>query len=521
MIHPVIVPATRQLSEAHYSTIPGDSEVRLNPGVLLAEGNLEIVCEIGRGGIAVVYRAIDHTRGEEVAIKVGTAQAEGRRMPLRFRNEHRIGLMLGTHEQIVRPLRVGMLSAPAGFEGCMYLVTELVQGQPLDIVMAMHRHGLDVHRACTIGRDIAQALVAMHGQGIVHRDIKPGNVLVSGDGAEKARLIDFGLAYVRGDDWAEPSHGETRVASVSGTALYMAPEQALGHCPAPAADIYALGAMLYEIFSGNPPHDRLPHAELMARKCDRARSPISISRMCVGLDPRLTEIIDQCLSYEPSERPTASEIAAAVGECLTTKPPQPSDERRSIGGLLGLVVFLSAISAVAMTTVVLLLLAWPDDRPLMVEPSTPPSPERPSAWSSGALVNPPSSAADLAAAGTNPAPPGKASVADKGTSKSAGNQRSGRARQGSSSRKADGCSATVTKAKRAAVRRQWGRVLRITRNPECWTGTAASLRALLRTQSYFETGRDSDCVRSGRGLTDPQAVRWVRVCEAKSKENLQ
>ncbi|MCA9707946.1 MAG: protein kinase, partial [Myxococcales bacterium] len=142
----------------------------------LADESLEIVGEIGRGGIAVVYRAIDHTSGKEVALKIGTAAADGRRTPKRFRREHRIGLMLGDHEQIVRPLRVGVLDGPAGFEGRMYLVTELVEGKPLDIVMAVHRHGLDVRRACAIGRDVGQALVAMHARGIVHRDIKPGNV---------------------------------------------------------------------------------------------------------------------------------------------------------------------------------------------------------------------------------------------------------------------------------------------------------------------------------------------------------
>jgi len=521
-LRPIIVPPTRRLSEAHYSTIPGDAELRLNPGVRLAGGDLEIVGEIGRGGIAVVYRAIDRTTDSEVALKIVTAEAEGRKTPLRFRNEHRIGLMLGNHEQIVRPLCVGVLNSPSGFEGRMYLVTELVDGKPLDIIMAVHRHGLGVHRGCAIAHDIGRALASMHDRGIIHRDVKPGNVLVSSEGdTETAKLIDFGLAYVRGDEWGEPSHGQTREANVSGTALYMAPEQALGRCPAPSADIYAFGAVMYELFSGSPPHDRLPHAELLARKCDRTRPPISIGRMCTDLEPGLVDLVDRCLSYEPEDRPMVAEIVAALAKHLAPSVPQPVAEQRTTRPT-GLVVALSVFSLVAAVAVVLLLLAWPERPPTSAGPPQSASPETPpqvpamDASSSGAGAVPPSSATTSEPEEV-PHPPllDVDPSAEREPTKAIEPRRG--ERPGDPSAKADECSTAVDRAKRAAVQHKWGRVLRMTSSSTCWTGKAATQRARLRTQAYLELGRYSDCARAGRGLTDAQAVRWVGLCEAKSK----
>src|SRR5690606_18936476 len=122
--------------------------------------------ELARGGMAIVYRAIDHRRGgKEVALKVVNVDADPTEMAGRFRNEARLAGSLAGHPSFVRPLQVGQLDGPEGFEGRTYLVTELLSGVSLDVVMSTHLRGLPMLRACTIARGAARALVELHSRG--------------------------------------------------------------------------------------------------------------------------------------------------------------------------------------------------------------------------------------------------------------------------------------------------------------------------------------------------------------------
>ena len=132
----------------HYSTLPSDDEARIPPGTVVASGRFEIVEELARGGMAIVYRAKDRDHdGVEVALKVVTASADGTDTTARYENEARLGASLAAHPHVVRPLAVGRLDAPAGFAGRMYLVTELVRGRSLSELMLQHRTGLPIERA--------------------------------------------------------------------------------------------------------------------------------------------------------------------------------------------------------------------------------------------------------------------------------------------------------------------------------------------------------------------------------------
>ncbi|MCH9687337.1 MAG: protein kinase [Deltaproteobacteria bacterium] len=325
-------------SGPHYSTLPRDTEVRLQPGAIVAAGRLEVIEELGRGGMAIVYRARDRAAGgREVALKVVTAQADHSNTEARYRNEARLGGSLAGHPHLVRALEVGSLDGPLGFEGRMFLVNELVVGVSLDHVMVEHRTGLPLPRACAIACGVARALVGLHERGIIHRDIKPSNVILSGQaGDQGARLIDFGLAYATGDGWEPKSPDLTENGRAPGTPLYMSPQQAAHQRPAPGFDIYSFGVMLYELVSGNPPYEGLPLGVLLARKCDPQSRPFPIDKMCSELPPALTTLVDRCLAHDPTVRPTAEQIVRILegGASGLHKPPSViADGARPAGDL--------------------------------------------------------------------------------------------------------------------------------------------------------------------------------------------
>ena len=138
-------------------------------------------------------------------------------------------------------------------------------------------------------------------------------MLITEDGGrERARLIDFGLAYATGDGWEPKSPDLTQEGHAPGTPIYMSPQQAVHERPTPAFDIYSFGVMLYELISGNPPHEGVPLEVLVARKCDPLCVPFPIGKMVPGTPVKLAELVDRCLSYDPAGRPTAAELVAAL-----------------------------------------------------------------------------------------------------------------------------------------------------------------------------------------------------------------
>jgi serine/threonine-protein kinase len=200
----------------------------------------EISGEIGRGGMATVYLARDQLLDRPVAVKVLSAEfAADPANVERFRREARSAARLN-HPNIVATYDWG------GAHGTYYIVMEYVPGQTLRQLIHTYGH-LAPHEAVPLAAQIADALEYAHQNGVVHRDVKPGNVLVTPDG--QVKVADFGIAR------AESTTGLTRTGAVLGTATYFSPEQAQGFPLDGRSDVYALGVVLYEMIAGTPPFD--------------------------------------------------------------------------------------------------------------------------------------------------------------------------------------------------------------------------------------------------------------------------
>lgn len=258
----------------------------------LLAGRFVIEREVGRGGVGIVYRATDEVSGHPVALKVIAIPGVDASEEARFGREGRVLAGLN-HAGIVRVVDFGQLE-----EGHPYVAMEWLEGE--DIAQRQKRAPLTLGQAIEVGSTVADALAYAHGVGIVHRDIKPSNVILVGSkrGADwpvEAKLVDFGVAS------AEDAR-LTRTGAIIGTPAYMAPEQARGDAEVDArADIYGLGATLFEMIAGRPPHV--------------GPTPIAIlARLVTTPAPRLTEIFPeaphslddllcQMLATHPEERP--------------------------------------------------------------------------------------------------------------------------------------------------------------------------------------------------------------------------
>ncbi len=268
------------------------SEGRFLPGALLV-ARYRIVAMLGKGGMGEVYRADDLTLGQQVALKFlpeavgGNANAVGR-----FRNEVRIARQV-SHPNVCRVYDLGEV------EGQLFLSMEYVDGE--DLGSLLRRIGrLPGDKALEIARQLCAGLAAAHGKGVLHRDLKPGNVMLDARG--QVLLTDFGLAGL-----AEQIEGaEVR----NGTPAYMAPEQLAGKEVTVKSDIYALGLVLYEIFTGKRPFEANTLAELVRARSETA--PASPSTLVRDLDPVVERVILRCLETNPASRPSSALAVAAA-----------------------------------------------------------------------------------------------------------------------------------------------------------------------------------------------------------------
>jgi hypothetical protein len=263
---------------------------RFVPGTLLLE-RYRILGLLGRGGMGEVYRADDLRLGQTVALKflpADLARDPGRLA--RFHSEVRLARQV-SHPSVCRVYDLGDL------DGQPFLSMEYIDGE--NLATLLRRIGrLPSDKATEVARQICAGLSAAHERGVVHRDLKPGNVMLDGRG--RARIADFGLAGVLGID------DGTR----AGTPAYMSPEQLRGGDTGVASDIYALGLVLYELYTGK----RAFRGETMA---DLARSrdtgPPSPSSLVEGLDPAVERVVLRCLETDPRLRPaSALSVAAAL-----------------------------------------------------------------------------------------------------------------------------------------------------------------------------------------------------------------
>ncbi len=263
-------------------------------GVLRAIGPYRILGELGRGGMGVVYRAEHRVLEKEVAIKLlNPGLAAVPEFAARFVLEARAACR-ARHPGIVDVTDFGWLRS-----GRAYLVMELVEGETLQA--ALRRGPMAPPRALAIAGQVAAALDAAAARGVVHRDLKPGNVFIDRDG--NAKLGDFGVATILGSDF-----GDGRVV---GTARYMAPEQAAGAGADIRSDLYALGCVMFEMLTGRPPFDGASVTDVMVMQA-QATVPAM-----VGPDGPLPEaiaaLVRRALAKRPEERFQApAELVAAI-----------------------------------------------------------------------------------------------------------------------------------------------------------------------------------------------------------------
>ena len=271
----------------------------LGPGYLLAE-RYEIIDEIGRGGMGVVYRARDRELDDDIAIKVVRAELLNTHPGLidRLKMETRLARRI-THPNVVRSHDLGE------WKGMHYLTMEFVQGITVEELLESHGR-LSVASALAIGTQLAEALVVAHDQQIIHRDIKPANLLVDDDGLLK--VTDFGLARP-----IENYSGYTNHGMVVGTPQYMAPEQIFGNGVDERSDLFAVGVVLYECLTGLPPFDANTPTEIVARMVDGP--PVGADLLVPDVTPAVAALIAQLIQYEPKDRvQTARELVERLRE---------------------------------------------------------------------------------------------------------------------------------------------------------------------------------------------------------------
>ena len=311
-------------------------------------GPYEIVAPLGAGGMGEVYRARDPRLGRDVAIKVLPAglSADSERLE-RFEQEARAAAAL-SHPNILAVHDIGIDG------GTPYIVSELLDGDTLRERLAAG--ALPVRKAVEFAVHIAHGLAAAHDKGIVHRDLKPENIFITVDG--RVKILDFGLAKLtQAEPSADLSVAPTMVppttpGMVMGTVGYMAPEQVRGVAADHRADIFAFGAVLYEMLSGGRAFRGATPADTMTAilKEDPPDLPAAERR----IPPALARIVDRCLEKNPAARFKSADDLGFALETLSTHsdsqmalkapPDSPSKLRRGLPWIAALLFFTTTLA---------------------------------------------------------------------------------------------------------------------------------------------------------------------------------
>jgi len=277
-------------------------EAHYVPGTILAD-RYRIVSPLGKGGMGEVYRAEDLRLGQTVALKfLPRSLAQTDQALERFTREVRLARQV-SHPNVCRVFDLGEISE-VGSDGkkteLTFLTMEFVDGE--DLASLMRRIGrLPPDKSVEIAQQLCAGLAAAHENGIVHRDLKPANIMLDGRG--RVRITDFGLAGLI----AEIEGANAR----AGTPAYMSPEQFAGGEVSPKSDLYSLGLVLYEIFTGKRPFNA-SSIEEMARLREK-NAPTAPSHYVKGLDPLIERVILRCLERDSEKRPaSALQVAATL-----------------------------------------------------------------------------------------------------------------------------------------------------------------------------------------------------------------
>ncbi|MFF7473068.1 protein kinase [Streptomyces sp. NPDC008092] len=279
-------------------------------GRLLA-GRYRVVARLGRGGMGVVWRAVDEVLGREVAVKelrayTDSAGAELADLRLRMQREARAAAR-------VRHPGVVIVHDIAEVDGRPLIVMELVDGPSLDDLLR-ERGTLGAQEAARVGAEVMDALAAAHRVGVLHRDVKPGNILLDRSG--RVVLTDFGIATM-----ADPGDGSATQLTGSGELVgsldYLAPERAKGAAPGPASDIWALGAALYAAVEGDSPFRRTSTFSTLTAIIDE---PLPEPRRAGPLAPVLRRLMDKLPDARPDAEEACALLRAVAREPVPDKP---------------------------------------------------------------------------------------------------------------------------------------------------------------------------------------------------------
>ncbi len=281
---------------------------------VLIAGRYRLAESIGRGGMGEVWRAYDETLARHVAVKLLLPQDSDPTATSRFRLEAQ------TAARIDHPNVVGVRDF-GEYDNRLFLVMELVEGPSLATTLT--RSGaLPAERVARIAAQAAAGLAAAHRQGIVHRDIKPGNLLLDADGTLK--IGDFGIARFMDD----PGAALTATGQIVGTSLYLAPERALGKSAGPASDVYALGCVLYQLLTGRPPFQADTAVAILHQHLDAV--PVPPRELGVpGLPPAFESYLLGLLAKEPEHRPAAQQAADWFADGAWQGRPEPLPDATS------------------------------------------------------------------------------------------------------------------------------------------------------------------------------------------------
>jgi hypothetical protein len=334
------------------SSFESIDDARFVSGTILGD-RYRIVGLLGRGGMGEVYRADDLKLSQPVALKFLPDRylSDGAALA-RFHREVRVARQV-SHRNVCRVYDIGEV------DGRHFLSMEFIKGEELSSLL--RRIGrLPADKALQIARQICAGLAAAHETGVLHRDLKPANVMIDADG--NARITDFGLAGL-----AEEFREDEMAA---GTPAYMAPEQLEGKAVTVRSDIYSLGLVLYELFTGKRAYDAPTLDELIRlRRSDT--TPTTPTSIVKDLDPVIESVIDRCLQKDPASRPSSAlqvaaalpggdPIAAALAAGETPSPEmvaaapkagalQPTTALSSLAGVIACLVFLLFASSYTRT----------------------------------------------------------------------------------------------------------------------------------------------------------------------------
>lgn len=240
-----------------------------------------------------VWRAADEVLGRAVAVKLLLGDQADASSTARFRLEAQTAARL-SHPHLVAVFDFG------AWEDRFFLVMELVEGQSLGDLLATQER-VDPEQVARIAGQAAAGLAAAHRQGIVHRDIKPGNLMLDADGSVK--IGDFGIAQFVDD----PSTALTTAGHIVGTSLYLAPERALGRTADSASDMYSLGCVVYQLLLGQPPFKSDTATATLYQHVDTP--PVPLRQRGVGISAAFDSYLLGLLAKKPEERPTAQQVS--------------------------------------------------------------------------------------------------------------------------------------------------------------------------------------------------------------------